>query len=133
MKYFTAKPIGLYDDENNVIPADAINISEEKYQQLLEGQHNGKFIQADSAGYPELVDEFPLAHTELVAIAKGQRAEFLATANTEIAWRQDALDAGIATEDETSTLVAWRKYRVLLMRVDVSLAPDINWPESPEE
>lgn len=133
MKYFTEKPVGLYDDENNIIPADAINISEEQYQLLLEGQRNGKFIQADSSGSPELVDEFPLAHTELVAIAKGQRSEFLATANTEIAWRQDALDAGIATEDETATLAAWRKYRVLLMRVDVSMAPEINWPEPPEE
>ncbi|HEP0018352.1 TPA: tail fiber assembly protein [Klebsiella aerogenes] len=133
MKYFTAKPVGLYDDENNIIPADAINISEEQYQLLLEGQRNGKFIQADSSGSPELVDEFPLAHTELVAIVKVQRSEFLATANTEIAWRQDALDAGIATEDETATLAAWRKYRVLLMRVDVSMAPEINWPEPPEE
>lgn len=132
MKYFTAKPIALYNDENNVIPADAISISEEQYQRLLEGQRNGKFIQSDSTGSPKLVDEFPLAHTELVEIAKGQRAEFLATANTEIAWRQDAIDAGIATEDETAALVAWRKYRVLLMRVDTSKAPLIEWPTVPD-
>lgn len=131
MKYFTAKPIGLYNDENNVIPVDAISISEEQYQKLLEGQHNGKFIQPDSAGAPKFVDELPLAHAELVDIAKGQRAEFLAIANMEIAWRQDALDAGIATKDETAALAAWRKYRVLLMRVDTSTAPHIEWPEVP--
>lgn len=131
MKYFTAKPIGLYNDENNVIPVDAISISEEQYQKLLEGQRNGKFIQPDSAGAPKLVDELPLAYTELVDIAKGQRAEFLAIANMEIAWRQDALDAGIATKDETAALAAWRKYRVLLMRVDTSTAPHIEWPEVP--
>ena len=28
---------------------------------------------------------------------------------------------------------AWRKYRVLLTRVDTSLAPDINWPDPPED
>ncbi|WP_198023795.1 tail fiber assembly protein, partial [Xenorhabdus cabanillasii] len=26
----------------------------------------------------------------------------------------------------------WRKYRVLLNRVDCSTAPDIHWPEAPE-
>ncbi|HAL6907736.1 TPA: tail fiber assembly protein, partial [Escherichia coli] len=27
---------------------------------------------------------------------------------------------------------AWKKYRVLLNRVDTSTAPDIEWPEIPE-
>ncbi|EKK4598230.1 TPA: tail fiber assembly protein, partial [Escherichia coli] len=46
-------------------------------------------------------------------------------------WRQDAVDAGIATDEETSTLTQWKKYRVLLMRVDTSTAPDIEWPTPP--
>ncbi|KIE64605.1 tail fiber assembly protein [Escherichia coli] len=29
-------------------------------------------------------------------------------------------------------LEAWKKYRVLLNRVDTSTAPDIEWPEIPE-
>ncbi|APJ74150.1 tail fiber assembly protein [Escherichia coli] len=28
-------------------------------------------------------------------------------------------------------LEAWKKYRVLLNRVDTSIAPDIEWPASP--
>ncbi|EIQ4510694.1 MULTISPECIES: tail fiber assembly protein [Klebsiella] len=131
MKYFTANPVGLYDDENNVIPDDAINISEEQYQRLLEGQRIGKFIQANSAGIPVLVDELPQTHAQRVAAAKGLRAELLATANMEIAWRQDALDTGIATKEESSMLAEWKKYRVLLMRVDISKAPDIAWPVQP--
>ncbi len=27
---------------------------------------------------------------------------------------------------------AWKKYRVLLNRVDTSTAPDIEWPEEPD-
>ena len=126
MKYFTAKPIGLYDDENNVIPTDAISISEELYLRLLEGQRNGKFIQADSAdsaGTPVLVEELSLTHSEQIEIARSQRAVLLSTANVEIAWRQDAVDAGIATEEETAALTEWKKYRVQLMRVN---------PEKPE-
>ncbi|HAJ5960220.1 TPA: hypothetical protein HMV95_18455 [Escherichia coli] len=37
----------------------------------------------------------------------------------------------IATEEETSLLEAWKKYRVLLNRVDTSLSPDIEWPSQP--
>ncbi|HCN9846582.1 TPA: tail fiber assembly protein, partial [Escherichia coli] len=33
----------------------------------------------------------------------------------------------IATEEETSLLEVWKKYRVLLNRVDTSVAPDIEW------
>ncbi len=36
----------------------------------------------------------------------------------------------IATEEENSLLEAWKKYRVLLNRVDTSTAPDIEWPEN---
>ncbi|WP_137461776.1 tail fiber assembly protein, partial [Escherichia coli] len=32
-----------------------------------------------------------------------------------------------ATEEETSLREAWKKYRVLLNRVDTSVAPDIEW------
>ncbi|HFS7394056.1 TPA: tail fiber assembly protein, partial [Citrobacter werkmanii] len=48
-----------------------------------------------------------------------------------IAPLQDAVDLDIATEDEKSQLLAWKKYRVLLNRVDTSKAPDIDWPEKP--
>jgi hypothetical protein len=34
---------------------------------------------------------------------------------------------------EKSRYDAWRKYRVLLTRVDTSLAPDIDWPEPPKD
>ncbi|RLX81228.1 phage tail protein, partial [Escherichia coli] len=39
----------------------------------------------------------------------------------------DAADLEIATEEEISLLEAWKKYRVLLNRVDTSVAPDIEW------
>ncbi|MBG6243198.1 MAG: phage tail protein [Candidatus Symbiopectobacterium sp. Dall1.0] len=44
---------------------------------------------------------------------------------------QDAVDLDMATEAEKTQLVAWKKYRVLLNRVDISTAPDIAWPEAP--
>ncbi|HBB3890913.1 TPA: tail fiber assembly protein [Escherichia coli] len=44
---------------------------------------------------------------------------------------QDAADLEIATEEEISLLEAWKKYRVLLNRVDTSTAQDIEWPALP--
>lgn len=39
---------------------------------------------------------------------------------------QDALDIEIETYAEKSALLAWKKYRVLLNRVDITQAPDID-------
>ncbi|WP_173571477.1 tail fiber assembly protein, partial [Escherichia coli] len=44
---------------------------------------------------------------------------------------QDAADLEIATEEEISLLEAWKKYRVLLNRVNTTTAPDIEWPAVP--
>lgn len=49
-------------------------------------------------------------------------------AESEISWRQDAVDLGIATIKETIELEQWRSYRVQLMRMD-SLTP--AWPDTP--
>ena len=45
-----------------------------------------------------------------------------------IATLQDAVELDMATVEETDHLTQWRKYRVLLSRVDVT-AP--VWPEVP--
>ncbi len=54
--------------------------------------------------------------------------ELRTEAESEICWRQDAVDSGIASAEEINALAEWKKYRVLLMRVDISKAPDIEWP-----
>ncbi|MDE9471055.1 tail fiber assembly protein, partial [Xenorhabdus bovienii] len=53
-------------------------------------------------------------------------------ARDKIAPLQDAVDLNIATDAEKSALTEWRRYRVLLNRVDCSTAPDITWPEQPK-
>ncbi|MDE9518871.1 tail fiber assembly protein, partial [Xenorhabdus bovienii] len=50
----------------------------------------------------------------------------------KIAPLQDAVDLGMATDSEQITLTVWKKYRVLLNRVDCSTAPDVKWPEQPK-
>ncbi|MDC7907382.1 tail fiber assembly protein [Escherichia coli] len=67
---------------------------------------------------------------QLVAQAEDKRISLRSIADSNITWRQDAVAEGIATEQEKSDLAAWKKYRVLLMRVDTA-AP--VWPTIPAQ
>jgi len=69
---------------------------------------------------------------ELREQATYKRDYLLEQAGKFIAPLQDAVDIEIATEAEKAALLAWKKYRVLLNRVDISTAPKSNWPEAPE-
>ncbi|HFJ2150057.1 TPA: tail fiber assembly protein [Salmonella enterica] len=57
--------------------------------------------------------------------AEGTKSRLLQMASGKIAPLQDAVDLGIATDDEKAQLDEWKKYRVLVNRVDTS-NPD--WP-----
>ncbi|EON1529044.1 tail fiber assembly protein, partial [Escherichia coli] len=71
------------------------------------------------------------SHNALVAEAELQKSALLTVANNAIAPLQDAVDLEMATDDEQALLLAWKKYRVLLNRVDTSTAPDVEWPAVP--
>ncbi|WP_438336183.1 tail fiber assembly protein [Providencia hangzhouensis] len=67
-----------------------------------------------------------------VALAEQEKWQRLDEANSTITYLQDAIEVGLDDDDYNAKLTAWKTYRVLLNRVDTSLAPDINWPEKPE-
>ncbi|ELS5112478.1 tail fiber assembly protein [Salmonella enterica] len=113
------------------IPADLIPVSEEEHASLFLGQERGKYINHTPDG-PALVDQPDYSPEELIAQAESKKSRLMQTANAEIAPLQDAVDLGIATTKETAALTEWKKYRVLLNRVDTSKAPDIDWPVPPE-
>ncbi|EFG6464660.1 phage tail assembly protein T [Escherichia coli] len=63
--------------------------------------------------------------------AEETKNSLMQVASEHIAPLQDAVDLEIATEEEISLLEAWKKYRVLLNRVNTTTAPDIEWPVAP--
>ena len=63
--------------------------------------------------------------------AELKKAELLIMAGAIISPLQDAVELGIADNEESNLYDAWRKYRVLLNRVDPLLVPNIDWPEQP--
>ncbi|EBT4540571.1 tail fiber assembly protein [Salmonella enterica] len=65
--------------------------------------------------------------------AKETKNRLLQIASEKVAPLQDAVDLDIATDDEKAQLDEWKKYRVLVNRVDTSTAPKIDWPKKPEQ
>ena len=114
----------------NSWPDDATLISFSWYQRLMEGQSKGLQIMADEYGQPVLKKTVKTKE-DFISEAEATRSSLMQKAGQEIAPLQDAADLKIATANEMTTLAAWKKYRVLLNRVDTSTAPDIAWPEKP--
>ncbi|WP_150343932.1 tail fiber assembly protein [Enterobacter ludwigii] len=130
--FFNPENTGFYDTQyNSVIPDGSVEITQDIYDEFAGvAWPEGKVIGGNDAGMPAWVDEPPQTEEELIAEAESQKAQLRAAADSEIEWRQDAVDAEIATEEETAALAEWKKYRVLLMRVDTE---DPDWPTPPEQ
>lgn len=60
--------------------------------------------------------------------AETTKNNLMQLANDNITPLQDAVDLDMATDEEKENLLAWKKYRVLIMRVDTS-SPE--WPTPP--
>lgn len=67
-----------------------------------------------------------------IEAAASELKERIGVATDNINTLQDAVDLDMAIDSECDNLKSWRKYRVLLNRVDVSAAPNIDWPVLPE-
>ncbi|XTZ36834.1 tail fiber assembly protein [Salmonella enterica] len=59
------------------------------------------------------------------------KESLMALAIGKIAILQDTVDLGMSTPEEEALLIEWKKYRVLLNRIDPNDVPDIEWPEEP--
>lgn len=71
------------------------------------------------------------SHEDMVSKAEQFKRGMLSEAGKQISILQDAVDLDMATEEEKKKLLALKKFRVLLNRVDTGTAPDITWPEYP--
>ena len=71
-------------------------------------------------------------HQHDVDIATSQKKQLLSEANEQISYLQDAVESEIASEQETQLLAKWKKYRVLVNRIDIEQAPNIDWPSQPK-
>lgn len=62
----------------------------------------------------------------------GTKDALMSEATLRISVLQDAVDLEMATDEETAALPLWKKFRVLLSRIEAETAEAIIWPEKPE-
>ncbi|XTZ39587.1 tail fiber assembly protein [Salmonella enterica] len=133
--YYSAKNNAFYAlalkgkyEESDEWPEDGVEIDDELYASFFSQPPDGKVLGSDSSGIPSWVDAPALSQEQLIAQAVRTKQSLRAIADSEIEWRQDAVDADIAKTEEVAALAAWKIYRVLLMRVDTAKPV---WPELP--
>ncbi|MHB2063479.1 tail fiber assembly protein [Serratia marcescens] len=118
-------------EENGNWPEDVKPITDEQWEKYCVQGPEGKMRGADKSGLPCWIDIPPPTHEQQIESAQRKLVSLMAEATKTIAPLQDALDLGIATDEEKALLLAWKEYRVKLNRIDTSAAPDIDWPEVP--
>ncbi|MDL9674215.1 tail fiber assembly protein, partial [Escherichia coli] len=116
--YETKTGAAIYISELGALPPDVTAISPEGDYQKWNGN--------------AWVNDENAERDALVRAAESQKKEQIAYAGEIIAMLQDAVDLDMATEEEKLSLTHWKKYRVLLNRVQPENAPDIEWPEMPQ-
>lgn len=122
MKYYKDDESRVYAYESDgsqdeFIPDNQIAISEEVAQKLINEQKK----LAEKLMPPE----------QLIKRNDIKRTELINEANEKIAVLQDIIDLDMQESNEEEQLKQWKKYRILLTRIDVS-DTNISFPTKPE-
>ena len=126
-------PQNMIDDESyENLPDDLIEVADEELSTYWKRSAPVGKQFGTASGRPSWVNLPPPTYEQLVVVANAKKSQSKAVTDSEIDWRQDAVDGGYAEGDEAAELAAWKKSRVLLMRIDTSKAPDSEWPVAPE-
>ncbi|MGJ0639414.1 tail fiber assembly protein [Xenorhabdus bovienii] len=114
-------------------PEDEIEVSEAVFNEFaIMDPPTGKRRVAGSDGLPAWGDIPPPTPEQLQQQAEREKQSRMSQAANSIAPLQYAVDLKMATDKEQAVLTEWKKYCVLLNRVDCTTAPDIKWPEQPK-
>lgn len=137
MKYITVDSVGnimgMYLSEEDIPTVSGITtaeLSDEDWQSVGPGYTyvNGALIAPAPKTLEEILAE---QNAEKIAVNTAKKAELIAAATDRISVLQDAVDLDMATDSETAALPLWKKYRVLLSRIDANTSDDVVCPEAP--
>lgn len=132
--YYSSNPQGFFTSEfpgnitaNGLTVDDLTVISQEDFDAFWNPPEGKVATWVD--GVPQLIDKPEL---DYLAIAEQQRNDLLAGMQTATYTLNMKLNLGrTLTDDEKATLNAWLDYSDALQALDLSTAPDIEWPEKP--
>ncbi|ELP23337.1 Tail fiber assembly protein [Pantoea agglomerans 299R] len=112
----SVKPEKLYHPSLEWVDITALSEQPSCNYLYSDGVFTAPFVDAKDAGF----------------LASSRLSAEMDEANRTITPLQDAVDISIATDEELTRLAAWKRYRVMLSRTDITTAPDISWPDKPE-
>lgn len=110
-----------FDNEKEQIPEIFFEIDEK-----IKGMHKM------SAEEVEVHINPPVTKEQLIAEAEAKKQTLIAEVTAETAMLRAKLALGRIKPDEKALLNSWLDYLDELEAVDVSAAPDIDWPVKPE-
>lgn len=115
------------------IPADAIEISNEAYQQLREGESKGLVITISDAGQPELMSPPPPTEQQLLEQAVQIQQQKLKEAYVQMDPLIYLDSLGQCSAQEAENLHQWREYTVDVSRANQQQGwpYNITWPVKP--
>ncbi|WMN18970.1 tail fiber assembly protein [Pseudomonas piscis] len=121
---FTSKTTrGFYDPTIHLsMPKDVVEISAEKYAELMAGQPQGKVIDWGKDGFPVLTDPPPPSAEDLAAVERAWRDQRLNETDGVVTRHRDELEDGTATTLTAEQYSLLQAYRRALR----------GWPESSE-
>ncbi|MBS4688582.1 tail assembly chaperone [Aeromonas sobria] len=124
---------GFYNQavHSGSIPADAVEISDLLYHELLMAQEAGAIITSDENGCPIAVNE----ELDQVDVAFNKLNSLQAIAVAQIELIKPAVDGGYAKPEHTQLLADWQRYRYELTQVPAQPGwPESSqWPTEPEK
>lgn len=100
--FYSKSTGGFYNAEFNGdnIPTDAVEITHEQHQTLIEGQSAGKVIEADKKGNPVLSDPPQLAEDQIQAQENATALAYLASTDWYVVRK---LETGVAIPADIAT------------------------------
>ncbi len=119
---FTSKTTrGFYDPTIHLsMPKDVVEISAERYAELMAGQPQGKVIDWGKDGLPVLTDPLPPSAEDLAAVERTWRDQRLSATDGVVTRHRDELEDGAATTLTAEQYAELQAYRRALRA----------WPES---
>ncbi|KJW76459.1 tail fiber assembly protein, partial [Enterobacter hormaechei] len=118
--FYLEETVKTYQAQDISVPADLMIISDDEYEAFMVSPDRKAPQYNVESECMEWVDIEPPTREEAIENAEALKAQLLSVAAQAIAPLQDAVDLSMATDDEMASLSAWKKYRVLLNRVDTS-------------
>ncbi|CQD39664.1 tail fiber assembly protein [Yersinia mollaretii] len=114
----------VWDGKTQWTPPEGLTPIEAEVAGIGWAYIDGKFIQPPDPALP---------HEEYVAQAENNKSGLMNLAVRKISLWHAKLTLEMISDGDKQKLIAWVDYMDLLDAVDASLAPNIEWPVTPDE